>query len=688
MTWQDTTADAPPPVGTAETSAGPATPGRRALRERPAILVVGVVLAYVVLILLGVTQSSLGVPSMRQERSQPLESTIGIPRDIRSDEFGVDTPLLLGLGAGGAGTLESPLAEASDVLSGVPVSGQFFASVVHFDSAAMRLGTVVPVESLFAARWWLPWVLLALALPVWLQRVGATVPMSWFATALVAAAPATAWWSAYPVRILGFAAAACVVGMAAADAFGRRRWVLASAKGVLAGLLVARLATWYIPWSITLAAPLLIATFGWLLVHRERRRAGILAIVVTGVVSIVLVAGLYLQNWDALRASMETVYPGQRRSGGGAMPAAQLFGAPAQGYFQLSPTVSWGNVSEVSSGFTLCAVWAGVLGLAGLAGSALRGRRPGGSPPGRPRRFGMDGNRWALAVLGTATTVELLWAMVDLGALGQAIPVMNRVPAGRAGGTVGFIAVMTVALVLSRRQRTQATGWRVPVLAAAPCAALTAYGAWDLATITPGLGLPLVVGASAAVFFVVVMVTRQPQRWLWTATATCVAAAGIAIANPFQIGAGDLRDSESAALMLEQGADARAEGTYWASDGTDTDVLLMATGVPSLSGVQISGPDRANWARIDPDGAFVDAWNRGGASIEMSWLPAGAPQVTVGAPDQILVAADPCDLIDRGFDLGHIVARRALTNPCLTKAGELRWNGRTRFLYRTTLTGP
>jgi hypothetical protein len=681
MTSQGTTANAAPPAGTGR------APLRRALRPRPTLLVGGVVLVYVALILLGVTQSSLGVPSMRQERSQPLESTIGIPRDIRSDEFGVDTPLLLGLGAGGAGRLESPLAEASDVLSGVPVSGQFFASVVHFDATAMRLGTVVPVESLFAARWWLPWVLLALALPVWLQRVGATVPMSWFATALVAAAPATAWWSAYPVRILGFAAAACVVGMAAADAFQRRRWVVASAAAVLAGLLVARLATWYIPWSITLAAPLLIATFGWLLVDRERRRAGVLAILVTGVVSIVLLAGLYLQNWDALRASMDTVYPGQRRSGGGAMPAAQVFGAPAQGYFQLSPTVEWGNVSEVSSGFTLCAVWAGVLGLTALAGSALRGRRPD-SITGRPRPSGTGGSRWALAVLGTATAVELLWAMVDLGAFGQAIPIMNRVPSGRAGGTVGFTAVLTVALVLSRRQRADTEGWRVPMLAAAACAAVTAYGAWDLATITPGLGLPLVVGASAAVFFVVVTVTRQPQRWLWTGTATCLAAAGIAIANPFQIGAGDLRDSESAALMLAEGSAARAQGTYWATDGTDTDVLLMATGVPSLSGVQISGPDRTSWARIDPDGAFVDAWNRGGASIEMSWLPTGAPQVTVGAPDQILVAADPCDLIDRGFELGHIVSRKALTNTCLTPSGELRWNGRTRYLYRTTLTGP
>jgi hypothetical protein len=61
--------------------------------------------------------------------------------------------------------------------------------------------------------------------------------------------------------------------------------------------------------------------------------------------------------------------------------------------------------------------------------------------------------------------------------------------------------------------------------------------------------------------------------------------------------------------------------------------------------------------------------------------------VTVGAPDQILVAADPCDLIERGFLLSHVLSQTRLANPCLSPSGELVWNGTTRYVYRTHLAG-
>jgi hypothetical protein len=509
------------------------------------------------------------------------------------------------------------------------------------------------------------------------------VPLSWFATALVAAAPATAWWSAFPLRILGFAAAGCVLGMLAAEAFGRRRRLLATAEAALAGLLLARLATWYIPWSITLGGPLLLATVGWLVVDRERRRGGLLAIAVTGAVVLALLGGLYLQNWDAVQAAMNTVYPGQRRSGGGPTPLGQLFGAPAQGWFQLDSDVTWSNVSELSSAFTVCAVWAAVC-LAPRAAAGLR--RPLGGASGSAEgeaRTSSRGDGWVLGVLVAATAVELLWSTVYLGPVGEAFPALNRVPPARAAGTVGFVAVLAVALVLSRRRRPH--GWPLALVAAAVCAAVTAWAAVDLARIAPGLGLPLIVAASAAVFLVVGTLTWQPERWRWTVVAACLAGLGVAIVNPFQFGVGDLRGSDSAERMLAEGAAARAGGTYWATDGADTDILLIATGVPSLSGVQISGPDRSGWARLDPTGAQEDAWNRGGASLEISWRSGGVPEVTVGAPDQIRLIVDPCDLVDRGFAVGHVVSTTPLDSDCLTPAGEFEWISTTRYVYATDL---
>jgi hypothetical protein len=475
--------------------------------------------------------------------------------------------------------------------------------------------------------------------------------------------------------------------MLSAEAFHRRRRLLGIAGAALAGLLLARLATWYIPWSITLAGPLLLATGGWLVVERERRRAGIVAIVTTGAVAVVLVGGLYLQNWDALQAAMNTVYPGQRRSDGGPTPLGQLFGAPAQGYFQLSTDVTWSNVSELSSAFTVCAVWAAVC-LTPRVVASLRGGLGRGSSRSAAllSRLSPSSNGYVLFVLAAATALELVWATVSLGPVGESIPVLNRVPPARAAGTVGFVAALAVALVLSRR--TRPLGWAVTLSAAGACAAVTAWGAADLARITPGMGTLLIIGAAAAVFFVVATLTWQPDRWRWTVAATCVAGLGVAIANPIQIGVGDLRGSDSAALMLEQGAAARADGTYWATDDPETDTLLIATGVPLLSGLQITGPDRSSWAKIDPTGAQQDAWNRGGASIEMIWRAGSSPQVTVGAPDQILVTVDPCDLVHRGFALSHVVARSPLDNECLAPAGVFQWAGATRYIYETDLARP
>lgn len=661
------------------------------------LLVGGLCGLFLLFVVLGLTTSSLGAPMMRQDPADPLGTTVGEPRGIRSDEWQVDTPLLLGLGATGEDSVDSPLSQRPDVLSGVPTSGGFFTSTVNFDSTLLRLGNVVPVESLFAVRWWLPWLLLLLALPVWLRRVGATPPMSWLATGLVAAAPATSWWSYYPIRILGFAAAGCVLGMISASAFERRKWVVGVGAGAVAGLLLARLATWYIPWSLTLAVPLVLATLAWLLFDRGRRRAGLLAIAVTAAVSVPLLGGLYWENWPALMASVDTVYPGQRLSGARPTSLAQLFGAPGASYFQLGREVVGSNVSELSSAFTFCAVWAVVLyatatGTSAHAGSRslpMPGPRGGASRAmampgagGARRRPRLDRDTLALAVLAAATVVWLVWCTVSLGRLALHVPVLNRVPPERAAQTVGYLAVLVVALMLSRRG--PAASWRAPLAAAVACAGVTAYAVSQMQLFAPGITAPLIVGLTVVVFAIVLTITKEPDRWRWTVLAVLVAGLGVAAANPIQIGVGDLRDSESAQAMLAEGAQARDEGTFWATDGADTDTLLMATGVPSLSSIQITGPERDGWEKIDPDGKYEDAWNRGTSSVEMSWLPSGPAVVTAPVPDQILVQADPCELVDNGLPLSHVISRNPLPNECLTAAGTLEWNGSVRYVYETT----
>jgi hypothetical protein len=694
MSTHDDTAQipvTPPDAGAADDRpTGRPEPTRRPSPLRRHLVPGLLVLLYVVLVTGGITTSSLGDPMMRQDPASPEGITLGDPRNIRSDEWMVETPLLLGLGAAGTSDTGSPLAQQPDVLVGVPTSGRPFTSIVDFDASIIRLGEALPVASLFAARWWLPWLLLLLALPVWLRTVGATRPMSWLATVLVAAAPATAWWSAFPVRILGFAAAGCVLGMLSARCFGERRRVLGVLAAVGAGLLLARLGTWYIPWSITLAVPVVVATLGWLVLDPARRRAGLAAIAVTAVTGGALLGGLYLENLPALSASLNTVYPGQRITTGLPTALALLFGAPGTAYFQLGQPLAASNVSELSSAFTFAAVWAlALFGAASRLDRAPAADRTavGGSGRGAVGRWfrSWDADAWVRGVLAVSTVVWLVWCTVSLGVVGRHLPLLNRVPPERAAQTVGYLAVLLVALQLSRAGR--AVSWRGPVAAAGGSAAVTAYGVSQLQAYAPGIGAPLVLGSSLAVFAVVLLVTRRPDQRRWVALTAVVAGLGVATVNPLQIGVGDLRDSPSAQQMVAAGDRARASGTLWASDDDDTDTLLTATGVPSLSGNQITGPEREAWEMIDPRGRYEDAWNRGGSSIEIRWLDGGDPIVTAPVPDQILLQADPCDLVGRGFPLADIISTVPLGNSCLTPNGTLEWNGSERYLYRTDLAG-
>ena len=80
---------------------------------------------------------------------------------------------------------------------------------------------------------------------------------------------------------------------------------------------------------------------------------------------------------------------------------------------------------------------------------------------------------------------------------------------------------------------------------------------------------------------------------LWTA----------APVNPVILGLGDLRDSDAAEAAREIGAAARDDGTFVASDDPYVSALLVANGVPSVTGWQISGPRQDEWRLLDPMGA-------------------------------------------------------------------------------------
>lgn len=637
--------------------AGPLTRGLRRLGLGPALTLLG----YLVLTVLGATTSSIGVARLRQDPHHPLGTQFGPSRGLRSDEWLTITPMDLGrLATSGSSRADTPLSTAPDLIYQLP-NHSLPETLVFFDGSLFRLGGVLPQPMLFAAWWWLPTLLLVLALPAWLRRLGARPHLAWLATGLVAFAPAAAWWSLFPVRVLGFAVAGSYLLIRAADHYLAGRRLPALGLAVVAGVLFARLPTFYVPWSITIGVPVVLATVAWLLWPASVRRAGLVVAACAGVTSLGLFGLLVLENRDAISASLNTVYPGLRRSTGAATNAAARFGAPLYGMFQRGPAAKGFNLSELSSAYTVTAAWALVVWVAS-------------------KRRGWDRESAATGVLAAFTALWLVWCSVPLGGFGRHLPVVNRVTAVRAGQTVGFVAVLVLALVLSRAAGT-VRAW-VAATAALACAAVTLVGAIELRHLAARLDWVYITVTLMTVALLVFLITWLRDRAWPVALGVVVAALQVLWANPLILGLGDLRDSDGAKFARAVGEQAHADGRLWATDDLMADALFIANGVPMLSGHQVTGPVQDEWHKLDPTGTFANVWNRGVSYVVFRWSGDAEPKIAVVGKDLILIKVDPCRLPALGFPVAGIVTRRQLENSCLVPDRPYTWIGKPMYTYR------
>nr|WP_146135260.1 hypothetical protein [Antricoccus suffuscus] len=584
----------------------------------------------------------------------------GEPRLIRGDEFLTSTPILLGYIAAHGTSALTPLAQTPDVVHQIPSSG-VFESVVFFDGSLLRLLSFVPDQMLFAAFWWLPSLLLMLCLPPWMQRLGASRIGSWLATGLVFVAPSVAWWSMTPIRVMAFTLAGCLLLIRGYDTWVRRPW-LGFSLCVLAGILWSRVVSNYVPWAIVLSIPIVLATVSWLLFHRRGRKFAVKAAVTTCLSALVMLAGLVFDNWAALVAQSDTVYPGARRVTGAILPAANMFAGPFLRSLQDNSAATGIGQSDMSQAFTVCAVWALVLWV------------------GLPQR------KWSrrsipIAMLGVSTAFWLSWCLLDWGGLGAHLPIVNRVVPIRAAQTVGILATILLGFVISRVPRAPSA--RIPLTAAVSCGAATAIGGSSLSAVfMPSVGPKEIFLCTVIVGILVGLLTAFPRSGWLAALGVGCAALVVVGANPIQVGLGDLRNSSTAQKFMAIGVDARRGHELWATDSKLTAALLTATGVPQLGGNQVTGPVAKKWQQLDPSSQYKEIWNRGVSAIIMRWTTDSNATISLGAArDQIIVSVDPCALPAKGFNLTHIVSEGPLPNGCLISNGTFEWNGAEKYIY-------
>jgi hypothetical protein len=643
----------------------PAVTARSGRPHRPSRWVAVPVALYALLVLLGVTQSSIGIAALRENPASPTGVMVGGPVAIRTDEYLTSTPLAIGVTATGNADDFNPLTAAqgfSTMFPSTPVS-----SVVLFDGAALRLGPVLPDQMLIAARWWLPFLLLFLGAPALFRTITGNRSVGLFAAAMIVLSPASAWWSFSPLGVLGFTiAGAAAMQRCASELAVEKRRGRAVAWGLVASVLLARTPLHYQPWAIVIAPTILLAVIVPLIVNKVDRKSNLVAVIGTGVTSIVLAALVLLENRASIKASLGTLYPGARVSSGSANPFQEIFGGTDLAWLKDAPIVGT-NHSEISSSYAVAAVLVVFLVAYGV-------------------KYRDRAHRFAVLTASALLGFWFAWSMVDFGTLGSRIPILELVPSGRSADMLGYLSVFVLCLILPAAVDRPRRGFAG--LAAGVAALISAYaGSLLRAQNLPDLKVRDIWLAALLLAIVVFAITYRPRWWGGYVGACLCGVLLVWHVNPVLFGLADLRGSDIAQRLMTEGKQARANHELWVSDDLHVDSLLSATGVPALSGRQLSGPDIDAWSRLDPTKASEVAWNRGGSFITYQWTASSVLTITNPAPDVIYISGSPCALAARFPELTTVVSSHELSLSCGSQIDTFTWGGSEKWVYKVTAGG-
>lgn len=620
------------------------------------VLVAFVGLLYAALTAAGATTTSIAMPHLTAE-GQELSDHWGQIQPIRSDEYNVFTPLTLSMRATGGEPALSPFGEEASLAHRYPVGP--FQSVAFWDTLLLRSAAWLPDAQIFAAHWWLPSLLVLLCMPTWFVLMGARRSLGWLAGALVVFAPTNFWWSLQPTEVLAYTLAGCTAMLAAAERFRRGQRAVPVILCVLGGISIAGLPSNYLIWALLLGGGVLLASSVRLIAAADRSAWG--ALLLTGVIAGGLGAGVMLEGLPGLESLTSTIYPGHRRASAAPVGIGILFGAPLLSALDgASPTAF--NQSELSTGFNAALL---VLPLAWLASA---------------RRV-LTRERLAEVALSAWGLGWLAWCIVTIGNLGESIPIASSVPPMRAAQSIGVIGVIALCLALSHVRPGQG---RLALLAGSGTALLTLQaGALLRQDALPEMDLTVLWGASLAAGIVVGLLLWAPQSWVGPALASTAAVAVVLTASPLQFGLGDYRGSQASQVLADARTASDGADGLWASDLSSFDSLMLANGITSISGFQRSGPDPEQWRRIDPDGAYEEAWNRGGGYSVWQWDEGGPTRVETNGYDLIVTSIDPCTLAAAVPELTSIVSTHPLSaSACLQEEQSVRWNGADLTIYR------
>ncbi|MBS1838045.1 MAG: hypothetical protein JST64_10165, partial [Actinobacteria bacterium] len=379
-------------------------------------IVVGVL--FIVLTATGLNGSSIGALTAGSKHGSGIIA--GIPRQVRSDEFLVRTPIVAGQAERGfPAEVRSGVGQHDmTVLVDVPTTNWSMLFRPHEWGYLL-----LPLDHAFAFDWW------GLSAVLLLGSYGFLLVITrrplWSSVGAVAfwASPFFAWWYlALSLAVVGYGlgGAALLLASFRPGLSARLRWSLVAGSAFALSCFAL---TFYPPFQVPVAIVIAAVVVGWTWQLVARGAASWRSILVNTAVAggaTAVVAGLYvLTRLDTLSAIMNTTYPGDRRVDGGGASPAYLASAWFGFKYVQDPTAMRGRVlpneSEASSFLLL-----GVFLLPALP--LLWGRITSSSARLRGALIG--------ALVGTALIAVHMY--VSLPGLVARITLLDRVPPQRA----------------------------------------------------------------------------------------------------------------------------------------------------------------------------------------------------------------------------------------------------------------
>lgn len=645
-------------------------------------LVLGTVIAAVVfVVLVGANLNGTSIGWLSDSKTDP-HLLLGEPRAWRSDEWAINTPTSVGNDRVGLpasrqiGLTDTEVAVA--VLAGPSSSWAMAFRPQDWGYA------VLDASHGLAWHWWFSFLLCFVGLLAWFRSLRVPTLAMVTLSVLGTFSPYTGVWSSPATPLfLGFGglAAALMVGAMRAG----RRWhaiVLAAGAGWSVVALVVPL---YPPWTIPVGLIAGAVVVGQTIDGRFQVRRWLTVYGVVVAVAAVGLAVFFLQNKAGIAASMDTIYPGQRRVTAGAADPAAVLSAPLNPWIVNSSVL----VPEVSATWLPVGVLVVVVALVlTTLGPPLRrdgsegtdGRADTAEAPAQ------DPQPATVVALTMVTALLVCWAFVHVPAIIGKATLLDRVAPGRLQLGLGLCALLWVGL-LARRAHTltipMASLWIVGVVVTVLA---TFWSRSHLLGLAPS-SLILVTVSAGVLAAGVAGLAYARWRVVAASVLVCFAVGQWALVNPLYQGLGALQDEPIVASLLARQSDGHplrviALEPVPPTRASQLTALATSAGADVLSGVQ-HYPDAALMSSLFPGQKRL--WNN---YARFEWAPdpkADRAVLERLAPDALRMWINPCGQTARALQPDLVISSVPLPGyRCLIPDGTVPWRAHssTIYLYR------